>query len=108
MCSVVKQSAVPWVGVLVEPTRLGQERPIAMDYYVQVRYPQAGRWVTIAACDDRAAASGVASEAYRDRRNGSGETPRQVRVVSTAQLRREGGQRDLEIADADVVRYATT
>jgi hypothetical protein len=56
--------------------------------------------------DGRAAAAGVAAGAYRERRNGRGETPWQVRVVTAGQLRREGGQRDLNIADADVARGA--
>ena len=76
-------------------------------FYVQVRYPHARRWVTLALFDVRPTAAGVAANAYRDRHNGRGETPRQVRVISAGQLRREGGQRDLTIAEADVARGAT-
>jgi len=76
-------------------------------FYVQVRYPHARRWVTVAVSDVRPTAANIAANAYRDRPNGRGETPRQVRVVTAGQLRREGGQRDVRIADADVARAAT-
>ena len=57
--------------------------------------------------DVRTTAAGIAAEAYRERPNRRGETPRQVRLMTAGQLRREGGQRDLKIADADVARGAT-
>jgi hypothetical protein len=76
-------------------------------FYVQVRYPHARRWVTLTVSESRPIAAGMAADAYRDRPNGRGETPRQVRVVTAGQLRREGGQRDLNIADADIARGAT-
>lgn len=77
-------------------------------FYVQVRYPHARRWVTLTVSEGRPTAAGIAADAYRDRPNGRGETPRQVRVVTAGQLCREGGQRDLNIADADIARGATT
>ena len=46
----------------------------------------------------------MAADAYRDLEDGSGERPRQVRVISAPQLQREGGQREVSLADADVVR----
>jgi hypothetical protein len=73
-------------------------------FYVQVRYPRARRWVTLAVSDLRPIAAGIAADGYRDLRNGRGEAPRQVRVVTPGQLRREGGRRDVTIADADVAR----
>jgi hypothetical protein len=63
--------------------------------------------VTLTVSDVRPTAAGIAAAAYRDRPNGRGETPRQVRVVTADQLRREGGQRNVRIADADVARGAT-
>ncbi|HET7378655.1 MAG TPA: hypothetical protein VFJ24_01310 [Gaiellales bacterium] len=69
-----------------------------------MRYPHARRWVTVGVADLRPIAAGVAADGYRDLRNGRGETPSQVRVVTVGQLRREGGQRDIDIADADVAR----
>jgi hypothetical protein len=57
--------------------------------------------------DVRTTASAVAADAYRNLRNGRGETPRQVRVLRAGQLRREGGQRDVNLADADIARSAT-
>jgi hypothetical protein len=75
-------------------------------FYVQVRYPHARRWVTLTVSDVRPTAAGIAADAYRGRPNGRGETPRQVRVVTAGQLRREGGQRDVSIAHADVARAA--
>jgi hypothetical protein len=56
---------------------------------------------------DRSTAAGIAAEAFRKRRNGRGETPWQVRVVTADQLRREGGRRDVSIAYADIARAAT-
>lgn len=64
-------------------------------FYFKVRYPRARRWVTLAVFDVRSTAARVAAEAYPERRNGRGETPWQVRVVSAGQLRREGGRRDV-------------
>jgi hypothetical protein len=100
---------LPISGVLVGAPPAGWRKggAIPEGFYVQVRYPHAGRWVTLALFDVRPTAAGVAADAYRDRHNGRGETPRQVRVVTAGQLRREGGQRDLTIAEADVARGAT-
>jgi hypothetical protein len=71
--------------------------------YVQVRYPQGGRWVTVAVSDSRASAAKVAADAYRGHCNPRGETPTQVRIVSAAQLVREGGEREVNLADAELV-----
>ena len=73
-------------------------------YYVQVRYPRARRWLTVAVSDARSEAAHTAADAYRGLEDGSGELPRQVRIISAPQLRREGGQREVSLADADVVR----
>ena len=66
--------------------------------YVQVRYPEGGRWVTVAVSDTRNGAASVAADAYRQRHDQRGHAPTQVRIVSAAQLVREGGERELRIA----------
>ena len=71
--------------------------------YVQVRYPEGGRWVTVAVSDTRASAARLAADAYRDRHNPNGEAPTQVRIVSAAQLVREGGEQEIHIADAELI-----
>jgi hypothetical protein len=75
--------------------------------YVQVWYPNGRRWVTVAVSDHRAIAAGFAAAAFRERRNSRGQLPRRVRVVSAAQLVYEGGEHEVRIADADLVRGAT-
>ena len=66
------------------------------------------RWVTLTVSDVRPTAAGIAADAYGDRFNERRETPRQVRVVTAGQLRREGGRRDLNIADAGIARGDAT
>jgi hypothetical protein len=77
-----------------------------MGYYVQVRYPQGGRWVTVAVSDTRNSAATVAAGAYRERHDPRGQAPSQVRIVSAAQLVREGGEHELRIADAELIGAA--
>ena len=55
--------------------------------------------MTVAVSDIRASAARLAAGAYRERHNPHGETPTQVRVVSAAQLVREGGEQEIRIAD---------
>ena len=43
--------------------------------YVQVRYPQGGRWVTVAVSDTRSSAARVAANAYRERHDPRGQAP---------------------------------
>jgi hypothetical protein len=74
--------------------------------YVQARYPRGRRWVTVASSETRAAARVAAARAYRDCLDSRGETPIQVRIVSAAQLVREGGQREPRIADAAIALRA--
>jgi hypothetical protein len=74
--------------------------------YVQVRYPQGGRWVTVAVSDTRESAATVAANAYRERHDPRGQAPSQVRIVSSAQLVREGGEHELRIADAELLGAA--
>jgi hypothetical protein len=72
--------------------------------YVQVRYPHGGRWVTVAVSDSRTSAARIAANTYRERHDPQGQTPSQVRVVSAAQLVREGGEQELRIAEAELIR----
>ena len=74
-----------------------------MGHYVQVRYPDGGRWVTVAVSDTRNSAATVAANAYRERLDPRGQAPSQVRIVSSAQLVREGGEQELRIADAELI-----
>ena len=77
-----------------------------MGHYVQVRYPQGGRWVTVAVSETRNSAATVAANAYRERHDPRGQVPCQVRIVSAAQLVREGGEQELRIADAELIGAA--
>jgi hypothetical protein len=95
---------------LVLRARDGQRRAdeeMSTGVYMQVWYPSGGRWVTVAVSDTRAIAAGFAAAAFRERRNPRGELPKQVRVVSAAQLIYEGGDHEVGIADADLIRGAT-
>lgn len=76
--------------------------------YVQVRYPQGGRWVTVAVTDTRASAARSAADPYRERHNPRGQAPTQVRIVSAAQLVREGGEEEIRIADSELISGART
>ena len=77
-----------------------------MGHYVQVRYPDGGRWVTVAVSDTRNSAATVAANAYRERLDPRGQAASQVRIVSSAQLVREGGEQELRIADAELIGAA--
>jgi hypothetical protein len=74
-------------------------------HYVQVRYPR-GRWVTVAMEETRARAATAAATAYAALLDGRGETPSQCRVVRAAQLVREGGEREVRIAESEIARRA--
>jgi hypothetical protein len=77
-----------------------------MGHYVQVRYPDGGRWVTVAVSDTRNSAATVAANAYRERLDPRGQAASHVRIVSAAQLVREGGEQELHIADAELIGAA--
>jgi len=74
-------------------------------HYVQVRYPR-GQWLTVAMEPTRAGAATAAADAYAALLDGRGDTPSQCRVVRAAQLVREGGEREVRLADADIARRA--
>lgn len=75
-------------------------------HYVQVRFAGAGRWVTVAVSDSRPVAVHQAAHAYRDLRDEQQRSPTQVRVVSDADLRREGGDGAVSEAAADLTGQA--
>jgi hypothetical protein len=83
-----------------------QRRGATIDdlYYVQVHYPRGRQWVTVAMAETRETASKLAANAFFGLRNGRGDTPRTCRVASGAQLVREGGQREIRHADAEIAR----
>jgi hypothetical protein len=74
--------------------------------YLQVHYSSGERWVTVAVSDFRAVAARFAPDAFSNRRDSRGETPLRVRIVTAAQLVYEGGEAEVDLADADVIAGA--
>lgn len=83
-------------------------RTIERGFYVQVRYPHAERWETVAVSATRGVAAKLAGDMYRDLRNEAGQSPGQVRIASDDLLRREGGEAAVQRAAADLWRRAQT
>jgi hypothetical protein len=79
---------------------------IERGFYVQVRYPHADRWETVAVSAARGLAASMAGDMYRDLRNGAGQAPSQVRIASDELLRREGGDASVRRAAADLWQRA--
>jgi hypothetical protein len=79
---------------------------IERGFYVQVRYPHAERWETVAVSAARGVAAKLAGDMYRDLRNEAGQSPGQVRIASDDLLRREGGEAAVQRAAADLWRRA--
>jgi hypothetical protein len=75
-------------------------------YYVQVRYPHAQRWETVAVSATRGVAAKLAGGMYRDLRNDAGQSPVQVRIASDELLRREGGEAAIRHAAEELWRRA--
>jgi hypothetical protein len=91
-------------GWLMDQARGSSSSAVAIDgHYVQVRYPR-GQWVTVVMEKTRATASAAAAAAYRGLLDAEGEVPNQCRIVSAAQLVREGGQRQIRIAAGEIAR----
>jgi hypothetical protein len=74
------------------------------NHYMQVSYPQEVRWVAVYMSETRRAASDLAAHAYRTVRNDRGRAPNRLRLVSRGQLVREGGDKAIRRADADILR----
>lgn len=91
------------------PELAGQSRPakggaIPEDYYVQVRYPQGRRWVTVAISEIRRDAAKLAADAYRYRLDGLGQAATGVRVLDSGGLRGEAGLATAVRAIGDIQR----
>jgi hypothetical protein len=72
-------------------------------HYVQVRYPHGERWLAVVnMVETRRAAARIAGDVYADRLDASGRAPTQVRVITTSNLMREGGQAAVDRAVADI------
>ena len=69
---------------------------------MQVRYPRADRWVTVAVSAVRRVAAKQAGDIYRELRNEAGESPTQVRIASDELLRREAGEDGVRRAATDL------
>ena len=89
-----------------EGHRGAEGRRIERGFYVQVRYPHAERWETVAVSATRGVAAKLAGDMYRDLRNEAGQSPGQVRIASDDLLRREGGDAAVQRAAADLWRRA--
>jgi hypothetical protein len=87
-------------------TVFAEGRTIERGFYVQVRYPHAERWDTVAVSATRGVAAQLAGGMYRDLRNAAGQSPGQVRIASDDLLRREGGDVAVQRAAADLWRRA--
>jgi hypothetical protein len=75
-------------------------------FYVQVRYPHATRWETVAVSATRGVAAKLAGDMYRDLRNEAGQSPVQVRIASDELLLREGGDAAIRHAAEELWRRA--
>lgn len=75
-------------------------------HYIQVSYPDEVRWVAVYLSETRRAASDLAAHAFHTVRNDRGRAPNRLRLVSPGQLVREGGDKAIRRADADILRQA--
>jgi hypothetical protein len=71
-----------------------------------VRYPASGRWIAVAASQDRRAAVQLGAHAYRHRADGRGKHPTGVRIMSMSDLRAEGGDEAVSRAAFDLWEQA--
>ena len=56
-------------------------------FFVQLRFPMGGRWVTVAVADSRAVAAAYAGAAFRHARSDDGHHADCVRIVTEEELR---------------------
>jgi hypothetical protein len=75
---------------------------VTEDFYVQVRYPGAKRWVAVAMAENRRLAASLAAGAYQNLADSRGRTPNGVRIVSTRELEVEGGPGAVDRAARDI------
>ena len=67
-----------------EGHRSAEGRRIERGFYVQVRYPHAERWETVAVSATRGVAAKLAGDMYRDLRNEAGQSPGDAAVQRAA------------------------
>lgn len=83
-----------------------EARRIERGFYVQVRYPHAERWETVAVSATRGVAATLAGSMYRELRDDAGQSPGQIRIASDDLLRREGGEAAVRRAATDLWQRA--
>ena len=69
-------------------------------FFVQLRFPMASRWVTVAVADSRRVAAAYAGAAFRHARSDDGYHADYVRIVSEEELRAVSGVRGVREARA--------
>jgi hypothetical protein len=69
-------------------------------FFVQLRFPMEGRWVTVAVADSRGVAAAYAGAAFRHARSDDGYHADCVRIVTEEQLRVLSGLSGLREARA--------
>jgi len=72
-------------------------------FFVQLRFPQGDRWVTVAVADSRRAAAAYAGAAFSNAQSEAGLHAGGVRIVSEDQLRRLEGAGGLDEARLSTV-----
>ena len=75
-------------------------------FYVQLRFPMEGRWVTVAVADSRRVASAYAAAAYRHARSDDGYHADVVRVVSEEELQALSGVQGVREARAVMAEHS--
>jgi hypothetical protein len=75
-------------------------------FFVQLRFPMGGRWVTVAVADSRRVAAAYAGAAFRHARSDDGYHADVVRIVSEEQLRILTGPRGVDEARAVLAKHA--
>ncbi|HYX87034.1 MAG TPA: hypothetical protein VE777_18860 [Gaiellales bacterium] len=71
-------------------------------FFVQLRYPQGDRWVTVAVADSRRVAAAHAGAAFSNARSVDGFHADAVRIVTEQQLERLAGRRAVGEARASM------
>jgi hypothetical protein len=74
-------------------------------FFVQLRFPMGGRWVTVAVADSRRVAAAYAGAAFRHARSDDGYHADVVRIVSEEQLRILTGPRGVDEARAVLAKH---
>jgi hypothetical protein len=75
-------------------------------FFVQLRFPLEGRWVTVAVADSRRVAAAYAGAAFRHARNDDGFHADCVRIVTEEELKMLAGMRGLREARAVMVEQS--